>query len=154
MEPTIRPMEVRDFAAVYELGLRSYEVTDKPYNYWSLREVADHLQSNPGLCFVADGDGRVVGFLLGDERFEILEDTAHLEWIAVDEEYRRRGIAQRLLERGGGSGRAARQGGRGRRHRVRQSVLARSRREARVRGGALCDVFHEAPTVGRAPVGN
>jgi len=97
MEPAIRPMEVRDFAAVYELGLRSYTVTDKPYNYWSIREVADHLEGNPGLCFVADDDGRVVGFLLGDERFEILDDTAHLEWIAVDEAYRRQGLAQRLL---------------------------------------------------------
>jgi ribosomal protein S18 acetylase RimI-like enzyme len=91
-------MEVRDFAAVYELGLRCYKVTDKPYNYWSIREVADHLEGNPGLCFVAEADGRVVGFLLGDETFEILEDTAHVEWIAVDEAYRRLGIAQRLLE--------------------------------------------------------
>lgn len=100
MEPAIRPMEVRDFAAVYELGLRSYKVTDKPYNYWSIREVADHLERNPSLCFVAEDDGRVVGFLLGDERFEILDDTAHLEWIAVDEAYRRQGLARRLLTEG------------------------------------------------------
>ena len=100
MEPAIRPMEVRDFAAVYELGLRSYKVTDKPYNYWSIREVADHLERNPGLCFVAEAEGRVVGFLLGDEEFEILDDTAHLEWIAVDEAYRRHGVAQRLLSEG------------------------------------------------------
>jgi ribosomal protein S18 acetylase RimI-like enzyme len=98
MELTIRPMEVRDFAEVYELGRRSYEVTDKPYNYWSIREVADHLEGNPGLCFVAEADGRVVGFILGDETFEIIDDTAHLEWIAVDEQYRRRGIARRLME--------------------------------------------------------
>src|SRR5687767_6315980 len=98
MEPTIRPMDVRDFAEVYELGRRSYKVTDKPYNYWSIREVADHLERNPGLCFVAEADGRVVGFILGDETFEIIEDTAHLEWIAVDEQYRRHGIARRLLE--------------------------------------------------------
>jgi ribosomal protein S18 acetylase RimI-like enzyme len=98
MEPTIRPMNVRDFAAVYELGLRSYKVTDKPYNYWSIREVADHLEGNPSLCLVAEVDGRVVGFVLGDETFEILDDTAHLEWLAVDEEYRRLGIARRLLE--------------------------------------------------------
>jgi ribosomal protein S18 acetylase RimI-like enzyme len=97
MEATIRPMEVRDFAAVYELGARSYKVTDKPYNYWSIREVADHLERNPGLCLVAEADGHVVGFILGDESFEIIEDTAHLEWIAVDERYRRHGIAQRLL---------------------------------------------------------
>jgi ribosomal protein S18 acetylase RimI-like enzyme len=98
VDAKVRSMEVRDFAAVYELGVRSYKVTDKPYNYWSIREVADHLERNPGLCFVAEIDGRVVGFVLGDETFEILEDTAHIEWIAVDAAYRRRGIAQRLLE--------------------------------------------------------
>lgn len=98
MEPTIRPMEVHDFADVYELGVRSYKVTDKPYNYWSIREVADHLERNPDLCFVAVADDRVVGFVLGDKTFEILEDTAHLEWIAVDERCRRHGIARLLLE--------------------------------------------------------
>jgi ribosomal protein S18 acetylase RimI-like enzyme len=100
VEPTIRPMEVCDFAPVYELGRRCYTLTDKPYNYWSIREVADHLETNPGLCFVAEVEGCVVGFLLGDASFELIEDTAHLEWLAVDEEYRRRGIGQRLLEAG------------------------------------------------------
>ena len=98
MEATIRPMEVRDFADVYELGRRSYKLTDKPYNYWSIREVADHLERNASLCFVAEADGRVVGFILGDEAFEIIEETTHLEWIAVDDQYRRQGIARRLLE--------------------------------------------------------
>ena len=95
---TVRPMRVDDFAEVYELGLRCYDVLDKPYNYWSVREVADHLEGNPGLCFVAEADGRVVGFVLGDETFEILEEAAHLEWIAVAPEYRRQGIADALLE--------------------------------------------------------
>ena len=91
-------MEVRDFSAVYELGSRCYRVTDKPYNYWSIAEVADHLENHPALCFVAEVDGDVAGFILGDETFEIIEDTAHLEWIAVAPEQRRRGIADVLLE--------------------------------------------------------
>lgn len=91
-------MDVRDFAAVYELGRRCYKVTDKPYNYWSIAEVADHLQRNPELCFVAEVDGEVAGFILGDETFELIEDTAHFEWIAVAPEHRRRGIADSLLE--------------------------------------------------------
>ena len=98
-EVSIRPMRVGDFAEVYELGLESYDVLDKPYNYWSIREVADHLEGNPGVCFVAEADGKVVGFALGDETFELIEDTGHLEWIAVAPEWRRRGVAVRLIER-------------------------------------------------------
>lgn len=91
-------MTVHDFGQVYELGTRCYDVTDKPYNYWSIGEVAAHLEKNAGLCFVAEADGRVVGFLLGDENFEIIEDTAHIEWIAVDPACRRLGVASRLIE--------------------------------------------------------
>jgi ribosomal protein S18 acetylase RimI-like enzyme len=93
----IRPMAVEDFAAVYRLGCRCYDVLDKPYNYWSIREVADHLESNPHLCFVAVADGDVVGFALGAEAFELLENTAHLEWVAVAPELRRAGVAARLI---------------------------------------------------------
>lgn len=96
--PTIRPMTVEDFAQVYRLGLRCYDVRDKPYNYWSIREVAHHLEANPHLCYVAEDDGKVIGFALGDEHFEILEDTGHLEWVAVAPEYTRRGIASQLIE--------------------------------------------------------
>lgn len=95
----VRPMGVADFGEVYELGLRCYDVLDKPYNYWSIREVADHLERNPGVCFVAEADGRVVGFALGDATFELIEDTGHLEWVAVAPDYRRQGIAVRLVER-------------------------------------------------------
>jgi ribosomal protein S18 acetylase RimI-like enzyme len=94
---TIRPMSVGDFAQVYELGLRCYDVLDKPYNYWSIREVADHLQGNPSLCFVAEAAGAIVGFALADETFELIEDTGHLEWVAVAPEVRKRGVASRLI---------------------------------------------------------
>src|SRR6185503_14324720 len=90
-------MTVQDFAAVYQLGTRCYTVTDKPYNYWSVREVADHLQGCPRLCVVADVDGAVVGFGLGTDSFELIEDTAHLEWIAVAPEHRRKGLGVALL---------------------------------------------------------
>jgi len=91
-------MEVEDLPAVYRLGLRCYHVLDKPYNYWSVREVADHVESHPGLCFVAEAEGAVVGFVLGADTYEILEDTGHLEWLAVAPEQRREGLAARLIE--------------------------------------------------------
>jgi N-acetylglutamate synthase len=94
----IRRAEVEDLPAIYRLGLRCYDVLDKPYNYWSVREVADHLEGNPGLCFVAEREGEVVGFVLGAESYEILEETGHLEWIAVAPEARREGLSTRLIE--------------------------------------------------------
>jgi ribosomal protein S18 acetylase RimI-like enzyme len=95
---TIRQMQVEDLPAVYRIGMRCYEVRDKPYNYWSVREVADHVEQNPDLCFVGEADGRVVGFALGADSYEILEDTGHLEWLAVDPDYRRDGLATKLIE--------------------------------------------------------
>jgi ribosomal protein S18 acetylase RimI-like enzyme len=91
-------MNVDDFTPVYKLGLRCYNVLDKPYNYWSIREVAAHLEGNPELCYVAEENGNVVGFVLGEESYQVLENTGHLEWIAVAPEYRRQGVATRLVE--------------------------------------------------------
>jgi ribosomal protein S18 acetylase RimI-like enzyme len=96
--PAIRPIEIEDLAAVYRLGARCFELTDKPYNYWTVREVAHHVETAPNLCFVAVADGDVVGFVLGEPSYEILEDTGHLEWIAVAPEHRRSGLAVRLID--------------------------------------------------------
>lgn len=98
MTISIRPMNVDDFARVYKLGLKCYDIQDKPYNYWTLREVATHLEENPDLCIVAEDGDQIVGFVLGANRYEALENTGHLEWIAVAPECRRQGLASRLIE--------------------------------------------------------
>lgn len=98
MSVSIRPMELDDLPAVYRLGARCWDVLDKPYNYWSVREVAEHFEQEPELSFVAVEDGRVVGFVLGAASYEILEDTGHLEWVAVDPDRRRDGLGTRLIE--------------------------------------------------------
>lgn len=98
MSIEIRRMSVEDLPAVYRLGLRCYDPLEKPYNYWSVREVAEHLELHPEVCHVAVADkGMVVGFALGDESFELIKDTGHLEWIAVAPEYRRKGVASKLI---------------------------------------------------------
>jgi len=100
MAITIRPMSIDDFAPAYKLGLRCYDVQDRPsYSYWTIREVAHHLETSPHLCYVAEDDNRqVVGFALGEEDFVMLENTGYLEWVAVAPEYRRQGIASQLVE--------------------------------------------------------
>jgi ribosomal protein S18 acetylase RimI-like enzyme len=94
----IRSMTLDDLPHVYRLGTACYDVRDKPYNYWSIREVADHFEGSPDLCFVADSDGAVVGFALAAPSYEILENTGHLEWVAVAPEHRQSGLATQLIE--------------------------------------------------------
>jgi ribosomal protein S18 acetylase RimI-like enzyme len=98
MAPIIRPMTLEDFPQVYKLGVRCYNVQDKPYNYWTIGEVADHLSHHPNLCYVAADGDQVVGFALGADSYELIEDAGHLEWVAVAPEYRRQGLSQRLMQ--------------------------------------------------------
>jgi len=95
---TIRRMELDDLPAVYRLGRRCWDVLDKPYNYWSIREVAEHLETEPELSFVAVEEDVIVGFVLGADSYEALEDTGHVEWVAVAPENRGDGLGGRLIE--------------------------------------------------------
>jgi hypothetical protein len=73
VEVAIRPVQVRDFADVYELGLRSYKLTDSPYNYWSIGEVADHVATRllQTVVDVAErmGKARVVADIASDNTY-------------------------------------------------------------------------------------
>lgn len=95
---TIRPMTAGDFGAVYQLGSLYFDRTAIPYNYWSIGNVAKHLETSGDLCLVAEENGQIVGFLLCDENFEADEQTAYIEWLAVDSEHRRAGLGRRLAE--------------------------------------------------------
>jgi ribosomal protein S18 acetylase RimI-like enzyme len=91
-------MEVEDLPAVYRLGTRCFGLEDKPYNYWTVAEVADHVQNSADLCFVAEDAGTVVAFALAAPSYEIFENTGHLEWLAVAPEHRRDGLARKLID--------------------------------------------------------
>ncbi|WP_054812991.1 GNAT family N-acetyltransferase [Nocardia arizonensis] len=93
----IVPMGLGHLRQVLELGHEVFDVTAKPYTSWSLTSVAEHLDSPDGACWVALDSDRVVGFVLGSMEFELREDWAYLEWIAVAPEMRGHGIARRLV---------------------------------------------------------
>jgi ribosomal protein S18 acetylase RimI-like enzyme len=57
--------------------------------------LARFLVRNPGLSFVAEVDGRLVGCLMGGHDGR----RGHLHHLAVDGDCRRRGIASALVER-------------------------------------------------------
>ncbi|MBF6176651.1 GNAT family N-acetyltransferase [Nocardia blacklockiae] len=83
---------------VLDLGAEVFDTEAKPYTSWSLTSVAEHLDSPDASCWVALDSDRVVGFVLGSMEFELREDWAYLEWIAVAPDMQGRGIAGRLVE--------------------------------------------------------
>lgn len=83
---------------VLDLGYRVFDTTVKPYTSWSLTTVAEHLDTRDSSCWVALEDGVVVGFVLGSMEFELRDDWAYLEWIAVDPAHQGKGIARRLVD--------------------------------------------------------
>ncbi|MGH8017201.1 MAG: GNAT family N-acetyltransferase [Opitutaceae bacterium] len=57
--------------------------------------MSRYLRRNPGLSFVAEVDGQIVGYAMaGDDG-----RRGYLQHVAVDVAYRRRGIAQTLISR-------------------------------------------------------
>ena len=94
MEYTIRPVTIEDYDAVFELW-NSAEQTKRALNpVDDSREGIDrYLKRNPGTCFAAVEEGRVIGVILAghDGRRGIIH---HL---CIHPDYRREGIAARLV---------------------------------------------------------
>ena len=61
---------------------------------WDYRSVMDLLTSEGSMCFTARDGGRVVAYVIG----RLIAPEGEIYRVAVDEEYRRRGIAYRLLD--------------------------------------------------------
>ncbi len=94
----IVPLGFEHLRQVLDLGYRVFDVTAKPYTSWSLTSVAEHLDTRDSSCWVALEGDSVVGFVLGSMEFELREDWAYLEWIAVDPHHQGKGIARKLVE--------------------------------------------------------
>jgi ribosomal protein S18 acetylase RimI-like enzyme len=94
----IVPLGFEHLRQVLDLGYRVFDVTTKPYTSWSLTTVAEHLDTRDSSCWVALDGETVVGFVLGSMEFELREDWAYLEWIAVDPGHQGKGIARRLVD--------------------------------------------------------
>ncbi|MEU5424837.1 GNAT family N-acetyltransferase [Streptomyces olivoreticuli] len=93
------PMQLSHLDGVLNLGYRAYDVDAMPYTSWSLSTVAVHWDAQPEACWVAvDGEG-LIGFVLGSLSYDEREDWGYLEWIALDERARGKGVASVLVER-------------------------------------------------------
>ncbi len=88
MNLNIRKMTEADLPAVSELDQISFSLP------WPERSFRFEVTSNPASrCWVAEVDGRVVGMIVG----WLFVDEIHIANIATHPDFRRQGIAQKLL---------------------------------------------------------
>jgi len=88
MNLNIRKMTVEDVPAVAALDQISFSLP------WPERAFHFEVTSNPAArCWVAEVDGRIAGMIVS----WLLVDEVHVATIATHPEFRRQGIAQKLL---------------------------------------------------------
>ena len=96
MEYRIKPVTIDDYDAVFELWNSTAQTRRAMNPVDDSREGMErYLKRNPSTCFAAVSDGKIIGVILAghDGRRGIIH---HL---CVHPEYRRRGIAARLVAR-------------------------------------------------------
>src|SRR5215210_3937503 len=94
----VRPADEMDISAIVVID----EKIGGQYRpeVWE-RRVGYYLRRDPEASVVAEADGRVVGFMLGEVRsgeFGIEEPTGWVEHLGVDPEARGRAVGRRMLD--------------------------------------------------------
>jgi len=103
-EVSIREMDIDDISAVYHLGENLFTSEEFPilYRTWDAFEVTDYFSSDPDYCFVAETDGRVVGFIIGTiirKEGTAWKRYGYVSWIGVDEDFQRTNLGFRLYHK-------------------------------------------------------
>ncbi len=91
MDVEIRPFKPEDLDEVYAIERRSFLWP------WSKGVFIHFHRVTPHLFLVAEADGRVVGYVMGEMEEDNGVKVGHVVNIAVHEAYRRRGIGSRLM---------------------------------------------------------
>ena len=103
-EVYIREMEIDDISAVYHLGESLFTSEEFPilYRTWDAFEVTDYFSSDPDYCFVAETEGKVVGFIIGTiirKEGTAWKRYGYVSWIGVDEDFQRTNLGFRLYQK-------------------------------------------------------
>lgn len=94
----IRPLDEMDISAIVGID-EQIGGTYRP-EVWE-RRIGYYLRRDPETSVVAEVDGRVVGFMLGEVRsgeFGLEEPTGWIEVLGVDPEHRGRALGRQMAE--------------------------------------------------------
>jgi N-acetylglutamate synthase-like GNAT family acetyltransferase len=95
MEVKIRPLTVNDFEDIANI---QEAITKKRARNGLERRIREYIQKDPQACLVAEDEGKVVGFVIGDVKdwgFGV-EKSGWLEIIGIHPKYMGQGIGKRL----------------------------------------------------------
>jgi ribosomal protein S18 acetylase RimI-like enzyme len=99
----IREMEVDDIPAVFHLGERVFTAEKTPtlYRTWDEFEVVSMFTSDQEYCLVAELEGQIIGFILGNviAKRKSAWKYGYLVWLVVTPEFQRVGVASKLFNR-------------------------------------------------------
>src|SRR5262245_36928374 len=93
----VRPLDELDIGSIVSIDERMTGIY-RP-DIWE-RRVGYYLRRDPGASQVAEVDGRVVGFMLGDLRageFGLEEPSGWIERFGIDPEFRGRDLGSELF---------------------------------------------------------
>ncbi|MBI5577173.1 MAG: GNAT family N-acetyltransferase [Deltaproteobacteria bacterium] len=98
MNVTVRRMSPQDTESILKINEK---ITGRPHEaQWESR-IIDLLARNPLGCLVAESEGTVVGFVLGDIRgWEFaIPKSGWIEIVGVDPDCQGKGVARALIEK-------------------------------------------------------
>jgi len=93
---TIRPLRSEDLLAIVEVDEKV--LGDNRRGYWEKKLASLHARSSQA-SLVAELDGKVVGFILGDIsgwEFGVPDTVGWIDTIGIDPAYQKKGVAARL----------------------------------------------------------
>lgn len=95
--PLIRTMTIKDLDPISEIDTKV--LGHSRYHYWE-RKLLMVQQKSPLASLVAELEGKVVGFIIGDAsgwEYGVPDNIGWIDTIGVDPGFQRRGIAQILM---------------------------------------------------------
>lgn len=99
----IRPAKLSDLESLYELGLNTSELevsANEPF--MDKDEFKSRIKCPKNLFLLAEEKGKLAGFILassGDTDSPSRDNAACIVYLAVTQEYRRKGIASKLYQK-------------------------------------------------------